>query len=57
LGFAGAKNSREVVFSVLRDACNDGELLISEAVEAAKDILARNAIRFYKINSTNITVP
>ncbi|QCE05449.1 Metal-dependent hydrolase [Vigna unguiculata] len=55
--YLGAKNSREVVFSVLRDACNDGELLISEAVEAAKDILARNAIRFYKINSTNITVP
>ncbi|KAK7355595.1 hypothetical protein VNO80_14855 [Phaseolus coccineus] len=55
--YLGAKNSREVVFSVLRDACIDGELLISEAVEAAKDILARNAIRFYKISSSNITVP
>ncbi|KAL9318212.1 hypothetical protein ACSQ67_014729 [Phaseolus vulgaris] len=55
--YLGAKNSREVVFSVLRDAYIDGELLISEAVEAAKDILARNAIRFYKISSSNITVP
>ncbi|KAG4959573.1 hypothetical protein JHK82_036286 [Glycine max] len=53
----GAKNSREVVFSVLHDACTDGELSIPEAVEAAKDILARNAIRFYKISSTNITAP
>jgi len=52
----GAKNSREVVFSVLRDAYMDGELLLGEAVEAAKDILARNAIRFYKISSANITV-
>ncbi|KOM34807.1 hypothetical protein LR48_Vigan02g095700 [Vigna angularis] len=55
--YLGAKNSREVVFSVLRDACIDGDLLLSEAVEAAKDILARNAIRFYKISSANITVP
>ncbi|XP_027936135.1 protein fluG-like [Vigna unguiculata] len=54
--YLGSKNAREVVFSVLRDACIDGELLILEAVEAAKDILARNAIRFYKISS-NITVP
>ncbi|KHN48234.1 hypothetical protein glysoja_007903 [Glycine soja] len=55
--YLGAKNSREVVFSVLHDACTDGELSIPEAVEAAKDILARNAIRFYKISSTNITAP
>ncbi|WVY99050.1 hypothetical protein V8G54_031201 [Vigna mungo] len=55
--YLGAKNSREVVFSVLRDACIDGDLLISEAVEAAKDILARNAVRFYKISSANMTVP
>lgn len=48
--YLGTKNSREVVFTVLRDACIDGELSIPEAVEAAKDILARNAIRFYKIS-------
>ncbi|KAK7392504.1 hypothetical protein VNO78_20945 [Psophocarpus tetragonolobus] len=53
--YLGAKNSREVIFSVLRDACIDGELLLPEAIEAAKDLLARNAIRFYKL--TNITVP
>jgi hypothetical protein len=48
--FTGAKKAREVVFSVLRDACIDGDLSISEAVEAAKDIFAHNAIQFYKIN-------
>ncbi|CAJ1968861.1 unnamed protein product [Sphenostylis stenocarpa] len=55
--YIGAKNSREVVFSVLRDACIDGDLLIPEAVEAAKDLFARNSIRFYKISSANITAP
>lgn len=48
--FIGAKRAREVLFSVLRDACIAGDLLIPEAVEAAEDILARNAIQFYKIN-------
>ncbi|MED6156349.1 hypothetical protein PIB30_013623 [Stylosanthes scabra] len=51
--YIGAKRSREVLFSVLRDACIDGDLSIPEAVEAAKDIFARNSIRFYKISSTN----
>ncbi|XP_020210637.1 protein fluG [Cajanus cajan] len=51
--YLGAKKSREVVFSVLRDACIDGDLSIPEAVEAAKDIFARNAIHFYKISSAN----
>ncbi|KAL2323185.1 hypothetical protein Fmac_027564 [Flemingia macrophylla] len=54
--YLGAKKSREVVFSVLHDACIDGDLSIPEAVEAAKDILARNAIHFYKISSTNSVV-
>lgn len=54
--FTGAKNSREVVFSVLRDAYIDGDLSIPEAVEAAKDILARNAIHFYKISLANSAV-
>ncbi|KAG4996245.1 hypothetical protein JHK84_027294 [Glycine max] len=49
--YLGAKKSREVVFSVLRDACIDGDLSIPEAVEVAKDIFARNAIHFYKISS------
>ncbi|KAA8518679.1 hypothetical protein F0562_016153 [Nyssa sinensis] len=48
----GARRAREVVFSVLRDACIDGDLSIPEAIEAAKDIFAQNAIQFYKINAT-----
>ncbi|CAL5207301.1 unnamed protein product [Lathyrus oleraceus] len=54
--YLGAKKSREVVFSVLRDSCIDGDLSVSEAVEAAKDILARNAINFYKINISKSAV-
>lgn len=47
---AGAKKAREVVFTVLQDACIDGDLLIPEAVEAAENIFAKNAIQFYKMN-------
>lgn len=47
--FAGAKKAREVIFSVLRDACIDGDLSVHEAVEAAKDIFSENAVQFYKI--------
>lgn len=50
MGFSGAKKAREVVYSVLRDACVDGDLSISEALEAVKDIFADNAKEFYKIN-------
>ncbi|VVA09406.1 PREDICTED: fluG [Prunus dulcis] len=48
--YLGAKKAREVVFSVLCDACADGDLSIPEAIEAAKDIFSQNAIQFYKIN-------
>ncbi|KAG8648598.1 hypothetical protein MANES_08G013700v8 [Manihot esculenta] len=48
--YLGAKKTREIIFSVLRDACCDGDLTVDEAIEAAKDILARNAIKLYKIN-------
>ncbi|KAK4583073.1 hypothetical protein RGQ29_026022 [Quercus rubra] len=48
--YLGAKQAREVVFSVLRDACVDGDLSIAEAIEASKDIFAQNAIQFYKVN-------
>jgi len=54
--FTGAKKSREVVFSVLRDSCLDGDLTVTEAVEASKDILARNSIHFYKINFANSVI-
>ncbi|GAY64438.1 hypothetical protein CUMW_233610 [Citrus unshiu] len=48
--FLGAKRAREVVFSVLRDTCIDGDLSVGEAIEVAKDIFALNAAQFYKIN-------
>ncbi|XP_044473480.1 protein fluG isoform X2 [Mangifera indica] len=47
--YLGAKKAREVVFSVLCDACIDGDLSVVEAIEAAEDIFAQNAIYFYKI--------
>ncbi|KAK3043030.1 hypothetical protein RJ639_002598, partial [Escallonia herrerae] len=49
--YLGAKRAREVVFSVMRDACVDGDLSVPEAVEAVKDIFAENAKQFYKIFS------
>ncbi|KAI9153547.1 hypothetical protein LWI28_012944 [Acer negundo] len=48
--YLGAKIAREVLFTVLRDACIDGDLSVAEAIEAAKDICAQNAINFYKID-------
>ncbi|XP_050384485.1 protein fluG [Argentina anserina] len=48
--YLGAKKAREVVFSVLCDACTDGDISISEAVEAAKDIFSQNAVQFYKMS-------
>lgn len=47
--YLGSKKAREVVFSVLRDACADGDLSNSEALEAVKDIFADNAKQFYKL--------
>ncbi|KAL1819524.1 hypothetical protein ACET3Z_014393 [Daucus carota] len=49
--YLGSKKAREVVFSVLRDACADGDLSISEALEAVKDIFADNAKQFYKLDA------
>ncbi|GJY60763.1 protein FluG isoform X1 [Tanacetum coccineum] len=49
--YLGAKRAREVVFSVLRDACNEDDLSIPEALEAVTDIFAENANKFYKIDS------
>ncbi|XP_062001966.1 protein fluG-like [Rosa rugosa] len=48
--YLGAKKAREVVFSVLCDACADGDLSIPEAIEAAKDIFSQNAVQFYNID-------
>ncbi|KAK1403366.1 Glutamate-ammonia ligase [Heracleum sosnowskyi] len=49
--YLGSKKAREVVFSVLRDACADGDLSNSEALEAVKDIFADNAKQFYKLDA------
>ncbi|KAL8113647.1 hypothetical protein AgCh_020825 [Apium graveolens] len=49
--YVGAKQAREVVFSVLRDACADGDLSIAEALEAVKDIFVDNAKQFYKLDA------
>ncbi|GFQ00888.1 protein flug, partial [Phtheirospermum japonicum] len=38
--YLGAKKAREIVFDVLRDSCIHGDLTISEAVQAAKDIFS-----------------
>jgi ribosomal protein S26 len=49
--FTGAKRSRDVVFTVLSDACRDGDLTLQEALEAVKDIFRENALRLYKLSS------
>ncbi|KAK6942729.1 Amidohydrolase-related, partial [Dillenia turbinata] len=43
----------ETYYLVLRDACIEGDLSISEAAEAAKDIFSQNAKEFYKIDVTS----
>ncbi|PHU05595.1 hypothetical protein BC332_26417 [Capsicum chinense] len=48
--YLGAKIAREVVFSVLRDACIDGDLSIPEALAVVKHIFAETAKKFYKLN-------
>nr|XP_043629896.1 protein fluG [Erigeron canadensis] len=50
--YLGAKRARDVVFSVLRDACNEGDLSISEALEAVTDIFTDNAKLLYKIDGS-----
>lgn len=52
ISFAGAKKAREIVFGVLRDACMDGDLSISESLQAVKDIFAENSNQLYKIKAT-----
>ncbi|RRT70798.1 hypothetical protein B296_00030781, partial [Ensete ventricosum] len=46
----GAKRAREVVFSVLATACDDGDLTLPEAIEAAEDIFRRNSLQLYKLH-------
>ncbi|KAF5737513.1 Glutamate-ammonia ligases catalytics glutamate-ammonia ligases isoform 2 [Tripterygium wilfordii] len=53
--FLGSKKAREVIYSVLRDACIDDDLCVAEAIEAAKDIFSENAIQFYRITRGTIS--
>ncbi|THU69241.1 hypothetical protein C4D60_Mb08t12330 [Musa balbisiana] len=48
--FLGAKRAREVVFSVLSTACDDGDLTLPEALEATEDIFRRNSLQLYKLH-------
>lgn len=36
-----------MIYSVLSDACDDGDLTISEAIEAVPAIFRQNALNFY----------
>ncbi|RAL51658.1 hypothetical protein DM860_010376 [Cuscuta australis] len=49
--YLGAKKGRKVVYTVLRDACVDGDLSLPEAIAAVKDIFTENAKKFYSINT------
>ncbi|TMX03893.1 hypothetical protein EJD97_013093, partial [Solanum chilense] len=45
-----AKRAREVVFSVLRDAMVEGDISITKAVVAVKEIFSENAKKLYKLH-------
>lgn len=49
--FIGSKRSREVLFHVLSNACEDGDLTIDEALEAVEDIFRQNALRLYNLSA------
>ncbi|KAI0494063.1 hypothetical protein KFK09_024194 [Dendrobium nobile] len=45
------QRSREVLFHVLSNACEDGDLTIDEALEAVEDIFRQNALRLYNLSA------
>ncbi|KAH7446880.1 hypothetical protein KP509_01G080100 [Ceratopteris richardii] len=49
--FLGIKWTREILLNVLGEACANGDLSLDEALEAATDILGRNAIDLYRLNN------
>lgn len=53
--YLGSKKAREVLFSVMRDACVSGDLSLGEAFAAVSDIFSENAKTFYKINTAGKT--
>ncbi|XP_042373951.1 protein fluG-like [Zingiber officinale] len=48
--FLGSKRAREVVFNVLARSCDDGDLSVSESLEAIEDIFRRNSLQLYNFN-------
>lgn len=46
----GAKRARDVIYSVLSDVCDDGDLTIPEAIRAAEGIFNKNALNFYNFD-------
>ncbi|KAF3793448.1 fluG protein [Nymphaea thermarum] len=54
--FLGAKRARHTLATVLCDACEDGDLTILEAIDAAKSILRDNALQIYKVKQ-NVDSP
>lgn len=49
----GAKKAREVIFTVLRDACINEDLSVPESIQAVKDIFSENARNLYKIKAVS----
>ncbi|KAK8950724.1 hypothetical protein KSP39_PZI004774 [Platanthera zijinensis] len=47
LYYLGSRRAREVVFTVLSNACEDGDLTIDEGLQAVEDIFRQNALRLY----------
>ncbi|XP_042042819.1 protein fluG-like [Salvia splendens] len=54
--YLGAKKAREVIFSVLRDACINEDLSVAESIVAVKDIFSENARNLYKITTVSKSV-
>ncbi|KAJ3682545.1 hypothetical protein LUZ60_015118 [Juncus effusus] len=49
--YLGAKRARDVVYTVLSDSYEQGDLTIQEALEAVDDIFRQNSLRLYKLNN------
>jgi len=45
--YFASKNARDVIYSILSDACDDGDLTIAEALQAINGFFRQNALNFY----------
>ncbi|PKA60855.1 hypothetical protein AXF42_Ash006490 [Apostasia shenzhenica] len=52
LYYLGSKKAREVLFNILSNACEDGDLTINEAIQTTEDIFRLNAIKLYNLAVT-----